>query len=160
VVLDGLAAGTAAAQPGHRIKDVHDAAAEVVTAGLVRLGLLKGRVSTLIKSEKYKKYFPHGSAHWLGKDVHDRGSYWKGDGTRMLEPGMVITIEPGVYVPSSDTPAAKRFRGMGIRIEDDILITDKAPIVLTDRIPKEPREVEQAMSARPRFVKRIPAPRS
>lgn len=158
VVLDGLAAGTAAARPGNRIKDVNDAAAAAITEGLVRMGLLKGRVSTLIKNEKYKKYLPHSSTHWLGKDVHDRGTYWDADGSRKLEAGMVITVEPGIYVPSSNTHAAKQFRGMGIRIEDDILITDKGPTVLTDRIPKDPREIEQAMSARPTFVKRIPAP--
>jgi len=159
VVLDGLRAAIEVARPGATIHDVHRRAQEVVAEGLVRVGLLKGRPGTLVAKGRIRRYFPHGTSHWLGRDAHDLGTYRPGGAHAVLEPGAVITVEPGVYVPPDDRKAPPRYRGVGIRLEEDVLITADGPEVLSGGIPIEPRDVERAMSARPKLTKRLPAHR-
>ena len=145
-----LKAQTAAIEevfPGSNWSRPHQAAVEVLTAGMVELGLLKGRVKSLIKNESYKKYYMHKTGHWLGLDVHDVGDYQVGGKPRELEPGMVLTVEPGIYIPLDDKKAPKMFRGIGIRIEDDILVTDSGHEVLSEAIPKTVAEIEAIMAS-------------
>lgn len=131
-------------RPGNSFKSIHELAIRTLTEGMVRLGLLSGDVDKLIEDEDYKRYYMHGTSHWLGMDVHDVGSYVGLDGSRPLEAGMVLTVEPGLYVMPDDMDAPERFRGLGIRIEDDIAVTEGAPEVLTAGIPKTIDEVEAA----------------
>jgi Xaa-Pro aminopeptidase len=126
---------------------MHDTAVRVVTKGLREVGLLEGRVPALIREEAYKEFFMHRTGHWLGMDVHDVGDYKLDDTWRLLEPGMTMTVEPGIYVAAGATGRAKRWRGIGIRIEDDVLITRDGPRVLTTGIPTAVAEVESFMAA-------------
>jgi Xaa-Pro aminopeptidase len=148
VVLEANRAATRAAKAGNHWNDPHDAAVAEVTRGLRELGLLKGRVSNLVKSQKYKQFFMHRTGHWLGIDVHDVGDYKVGEHWRMLEPGMVMTIEPGVYVSAANKDVSKRWRGIGIRIEDDVHVTAEGPEVLTAGVPTTVDEIERHMAAR------------
>lgn len=145
IVLSANQAATAAAQPGNHWDDPHAAAVKEVTRGLRTLGLLEGRLPTLIKEEAYKTYFMHRTGHWLGMDVHDVGDYRIDGEWRLLEPGMVMTIEPGIYVDSGVRRAAKRWRGIGIRIEDDVLVTRDGPEVLTGALPATVEDIELQM---------------
>jgi Xaa-Pro aminopeptidase len=147
IVLAAQHAAIDKARPGNHWNDPHEAAVKVITQGLVRLGLLKGRVPTLIKEQAYKKFFMHRTGHWLGMDVHDVGEYKVGDEWRLLEPGMVMTVEPGLYIPSGSKGVAKKWWGIGVRIEDDVLVTKQGNEVLTRHVPKEPGEIEQIMEA-------------
>jgi Xaa-Pro aminopeptidase len=149
VVLEANRAATRAAKAGNHWNDPHDAAVAEVTKGLKELGLLKGRVPNLVKSQAYKQFFMHRTGHWLGLDVHDVGDYKVGDQWRMLEPGMVMTIEPGIYVSAANKDVSKRWRGIGIRIEDDVLVTHEGPQVLTEGLPATVDEIERHMAARP-----------
>ncbi len=119
----------------------HDAAVRVITKGLKSLGLLDGTLTRLIKDGAYREFFMHRTGHWLGMDVHDVGDYKVADKWRLLENGMVTTVEPGIYLPNSRKVPA-RWRGIGIRIEDDVAITSKGPDVLSKGLPKEPDAVE------------------
>jgi Xaa-Pro aminopeptidase len=112
----------------------------------VDLGLLDGDIDTLIERGAYKKYYPHGTSHWLGIDVHDVGAYGRSGTPRGLEPGMVLTVEPGLYVPQDDMDAPEGLRGLGIRIEDDIVVTENAPENLTAAAPKEIADLEAICS--------------
>ncbi|MGQ0833866.1 MAG: Xaa-Pro aminopeptidase [Gammaproteobacteria bacterium] len=147
VVLAANRAAISKVRPGNHWNDPHDAAVHTITQGLVRLGLMKGRVSTLVREGAYKKFFMHRTGHWLGMDVHDVGDYKVGDEWRVLEPGMALTIEPGIYIPGSTRGVPARFRSIGIRIEDDVVVTRDGCEVLTQRVPKEPREIEAVMAA-------------
>ncbi len=147
IVLEANLAAIAKVRPGHHWNEPHDAAVRVITQGLVRLGLLKGRVATLEKTEAYKRYFMHRTGHWLGMDVHDVGDYKIGDEWRVLEPGMVLTIEPGIYIPANARGAPKRLRGIGVRIEDDVVVTRSGCEVLTDGAPKDAADIEALMEA-------------
>jgi Xaa-Pro aminopeptidase len=160
IVLRALRAATDKARPGNKLEDVHDAATEAIAEGLARVGLLRGRTKTILSNKTYRNYFPHGTAHWLGLDVHDIGVYATASGSTVLEPGMVITVEPGIYVQPNDRRASLRLRGLGIRIEDDVLVTKGDPIVLTESIPRTIDEVEAAMARRPRYLKRMPRRRA
>ena len=113
---------------------------------MVALGLLEGDVDQLIESGAQKRYYMHGTGHWLGLDVHDVGVYVSGGQSRLLEPGMVLTIEPGLYIATDDEEAPECFRGMGIRIEDDVLVTNGEPEVLTAMIPRSIEAVEAAVN--------------
>lgn len=149
LVLEAQLAAIALVKPGVTQGDLHAKACEVLTRGLVRLSILEGDVDELIKSEAYKPYYMHKTGHWLGMDVHDVGAYFvqTPDGKmtqRPLEPGMVITIEPGLYFGIGAEKAPERFRGIGVRIEDDILVTDTGYENLTAAIPKTADEVERA----------------
>jgi Xaa-Pro aminopeptidase len=127
--------------PGVRFEDVHLAALKVVVAGLRRLGVLKGRTDKLIRDGAHAPYFMHGTSHWLGLDVHDVGSYREGDESIALRPGMVLTVEPGLYFgPGAKAP--RRLRNIGIRIEDDILVTRSGRHNLSAAIPSDPDELE------------------
>ena len=146
VVLEANLAATAKVKPGNHWNDPHDAAVQVITQGLVKLGLLKGRVPKLIKEGAYRKFFMHRTGHWLGMDVHDVGDYKVGEEWRVLEPGMVMTIEPGIYIPASIRGVPKGFRNIGIRIEDDVVVTKQGHEVLTSRVPKDADEIEKLMA--------------
>ena len=141
-VLRAQLAAIDACRPGRRFGEVHDAAVRVLTEGMVALGLLEGPVEARIEDETFKRYYMHGTSHWLGLDVHDVGSYGRDGRTRTFEPGMVLTVEPGLYVDPEDTRAPAELRGIGIRIEDDVLVTDGDPDVLTGAIPKSVADVE------------------
>jgi Xaa-Pro aminopeptidase len=129
-------------KPGATVDGIHQLAVEQLTQGMVELGLLQGNVAELIESSAYRKYYMHRTSHWLGLDVHDVGAYSPGGQARPLEPGMVLTVEPGLYVAADDTSAPAELRGLGVRIEDDVLVTDAGHEVLTRAVPKEPDELE------------------
>ena len=148
VVLAANHAAIEKVKPGNHWNEPHEAAVRVVTQGLLKLGLLKGRLPKLIREEAYKRYFMHRTGHWLGMDVHDVGDYKVGEEWRVLEPGMVMTIEPGIYIAPGTREAPKRFRGIGIRIEDDVAVTRDGAEVLTRRCPKDADEIEALMAAR------------
>ena len=147
LVLDAQYAAIEQVQPGLPWNKAHDASVEVLTRGLVKLGLLKGRVSKLIKDEKYKQFYMHRIGHWLGMDVHDVGDYKLNDEWRLLEPGMVLTIEPGLYIPVDCDSVKPKWRGIGIRIEDDVLVTKDGHEVLTHGVPKTIEDIENLMQA-------------
>lgn len=146
VVLEAQAAAIAKARPGNAWNEPHEAALQVLTKGLIRLGILSGRPGRLIKEEAYKPYYMHRTGHWLGMDVHDVGRYKQHDKWRTLEPGMVLTVEPGLYMPATDAVPAP-FRSIGVRIEDDVLITEDGNEVLSATAPKDPDAIEALMAA-------------
>ncbi|ANE54496.1 MULTISPECIES: Xaa-Pro aminopeptidase [Methylomonas] len=146
LVLDAQAAALAEIKPGNPWNKAHDASVETLTRGLVELGLLKGRVKKLIKDEKYKQFYMHRIGHWLGMDVHDVGDYKIKDEWRLLEPGMVLTVEPGLYVPADCDSVDKQWRGIGIRIEDDVLVTKDGHEILTGGVPKSIDAIEALMT--------------
>ena len=147
VVLEAQLAAIDKVRPGNHWNEPHDAAVKTLTRGLVRLGLLKGRVPTLIKNGDYRRFYMHRTGHWLGMDVHDVGDYKVGDEWRILEPGMVLTIEPGLYVAPGSRGVAKKWWGTGIRIEDDVLVTAAGADVLSADAPKDPDDIERLMQA-------------
>ncbi|HEX6731415.1 MAG TPA: Xaa-Pro aminopeptidase [Pyrinomonadaceae bacterium] len=118
---------------------------EVLTEGMVELGLLKGDPEQLIKDKKYEQFYMHGLGHMLGIDVHDVGRYYYGKDSRALEPGVVMTVEPGVYISVDTKDIPEQYLGIGVRIEDDVLCTHNGPRVLTSKVPKEAEEIEQLM---------------
>lgn len=146
LVLEAQQAAIEAVRPGNHWNDPHDAAVRVLTEGMVKLGLLKGAVKTLIEKEKYRRFYMHRTGHWLGMDVHDVGDYKVDDEWRVLEPGMVLTIEPGLYVTGGDAGVPKKFWNTGIRIEDDVLVTKDGCEVLTAGAPKAPADIEAVMA--------------
>ena len=129
-------------QPGFSLVELQDKAIAILTEALVELNLLSGSIKDLIADKKYQKYYPHGIGHYLGMDVHDVGLSKQDDKPVPLESGMVVTMEPGLYIPLDDPEAPLEFRGIGVRIEDDVLITDKDPEVLTAGLVKEVKDVE------------------
>jgi Xaa-Pro aminopeptidase len=147
VVLEAQLAAIARVRPGNHWNDPHDAAVRVLTRGLVRLGLLKGRVPTLIREGAYRPFYMHRTGHWLGMDVHDVGDYKLGEQWRILEPGMVMTVEPGLYIAPGSKGVARKWQGIGIRIEDDVLVTANGAEVLSCDAPKDPEEIERLMQA-------------
>jgi Xaa-Pro aminopeptidase len=147
VVLEANRAAAAKAIVGNHWNDPHDAAVAVITRGLRQLGLLKGRPAALVRSQAYREFFMHRTGHWLGIDVHDVGDYKVAEAWRLLEAGMVMTIEPGIYV-ARDSRVARRWRGIGIRIEDDVLVTRGAPDVLTAALPAGAADIERHMQVR------------
>lgn len=130
-------------RPGRSFEELQESAVLGLTEALLELGLLTGNREKLIESLEYKKYYPHGVSHWLGSDVHDVGLYKVGEQSRRLEPGMTFTIEPGIYIPIDDPSAPSAYRGIGIRIEDDILVTEGGFQTLTEKLPKEIDEIEK-----------------
>jgi len=148
IVLEAQQAAIAATRPGNHWNQAHEAAVEVITRGLVDLGLLKGRVPKLIRDGAYRKFFMHRTGHWLGMDVHDVGDYKIGDEWRVLEPGMVMTVEPGIYIPAGIRGVPKRFANIGIRIEDDVMVTAGGCEVLTGDVPNSATDIEAAMAHR------------
>jgi Xaa-Pro aminopeptidase len=143
VVLDAQVSAIDLARPGATIDQIHQHTVRKLTEGMVALGLLPGPVDERITDLSYKKFYPHGTSHWLGLDVHDAGAYMPGGKHRPLEPAMVITVEPGLYIPvDADVPA--ELRGIGVRIEDDVVIAAGAPEVITAGCPKRVDELEAA----------------
>lgn len=147
LVLDAQSSALEQVKPGLPWNAAHDAAVETITQGLVELGILKGKVKKLIKDEKYKPFFMHRIGHWLGMDVHDVGDYKVDQEWRLLEPGMVLTVEPGLYIPADYDKVEEKWRGIGIRIEDDILVTANGYECLTAAVPKSIEEIEALMQA-------------
>lgn len=146
IVLEAQLAAIERTCKGNHWNDPHDAAVRVITRGLRKLGLLKGTLPKLIRDGAYREFFMHRTGHWLGMDVHDVGDYRIDDEWRLLEPGMVTTVEPGIYISArSRVPA--RWRNIGIRIEDDVAITQDYPDVLSRGLAKDPDEIEKLMAA-------------
>jgi len=151
VVLETQKTCIEATVAGVTVKKRQDLSIEMLTEGMKKIGLLKGAVKTLIKKKKYEKYYMHGVGHYIGMDVHDAGRYFTDQAakhSRPFEPGMVLTVEPGIYVPPDDRSAPAKFRGIGIRIEDDVLVTKDGNRNLTTKVPKEVEEIEQIMNRR------------
>jgi Xaa-Pro aminopeptidase len=131
--------------PGKKWNEPYQAAIKVITQGLIELGILVGKMDKLIEEEAYKRFYMHRVGHWLGMDVHDGGNYKVGDVWRDLEPGMVMTVEPGIYIPAAiDIP--DEWWNIGIRIEDDVLITEGGHDVLTADLPNTVAEIEALMA--------------
>jgi Xaa-Pro aminopeptidase len=147
VVLAAQRAAIDAAAPGATLDDVHQAAVRQVCEGLVALGVLGGSAREAEADGRYRAYFMHKTSHYLGMDVHDVGRYFEAGKPRPLEPGVVITVEPGLYFSSAAVDIPERFRGIGVRIEDDILIEAAGARVLSQAIPKELNDVERACQA-------------
>lgn len=148
LVLDAQLAAIETVRPGATLEQVHRRAVEVITDGLVKLGVLDGDVSTLVEKEAYKRYFMHGTSHWLGMDVHDVGNYYLDGAPRPLMPGCVLTVEPGIYLPPHDERIPPAFRGIGVRIEDDVVCTTDGYRLLTYDIPKHVDEIESLLAQR------------
>jgi Xaa-Pro aminopeptidase len=146
LVLDAQFAAIEQIKPNVPWNAAHDASVDVLTKGLVKLGLLKGTVSKLIKNEKYKQFYMHRIGHWLGMDVHDVGDYKIHQEWRLLQAGMVLTVEPGLYIPEDCKSVDKKWRGIGIRIEDDVLVTKNGYEILTHEVPKTITEIETLMA--------------
>jgi Xaa-Pro aminopeptidase len=146
VVLAAQAAAIKQVRPGNHWNDPHVAAVKVLTRGLVKLGILKGKPAELIRKEAYRRFYMHRTGHWLGMDVHDVGDYKVGGEWRELEPGMVLTVEPGIYIASGSRGVAKKWWGIGIRIEDDVLVTKDEPDVLTKAAPRTVADIESLMA--------------
>ncbi len=146
VVLAAQLAAIDQVQPGNHWNDPHEAAIDVITRGLVDLGILKGRVNVLIRKQAYTKYYMHRTGHWLGMDVHDVGDYKVENEWRMLEQGMVLTVEPGLYLFAGTRGLAKKWWNTGIRIEDDVLVTKEGNDVLSKDAPKSPDDIEELMA--------------
>ena len=149
IVLAANQAAIDACVQGADFNAPHAAAIQAMVEGLLALGLLQGSVEQVLENEDYKQYCPHRTSHWLGLDVHDVGDYRIDESWRELEPGMVLTVEPGIYIPvdpqASDAP--KKYRGIGVRIEDDVLVTKTGPEVLSTSMPKQVSEIEALVGA-------------
>ncbi|WP_338064398.1 aminopeptidase P N-terminal domain-containing protein [Thermomonas flagellata] len=147
LVCRAQAAALAQARPGRPYEAVHEAAVEVLVDGLLALGLLSGSPRAVRESGAWRRFYPHKTGHWLGLDVHDVGEYRIDGASRLLEPGMVFTIEPGLYIPADAADVAPHWRGIGIRIEDDVLITRDGHRVLTAALERSADEIEALMAA-------------
>ncbi|HHJ16006.1 MAG TPA: Xaa-Pro aminopeptidase [Gammaproteobacteria bacterium] len=146
LVLDAQQAAIEEVYPGNTWNAPHEAAVKVLTRGLVKLGLLKGRPAALIKEQAYQRFYMHRTGHWLGMDVHDVGDYKVGEEWRVLEPGMVLTVEPGLYIPAHSKGVLRKWWNIGVRIEDDVLVTRDGYDVLSKNTPKEIDEIESLMA--------------
>lgn len=152
IVLASQLAAIEQVRPGKHWNDPHEAAVQVLTQGMKDLGLLKGEVKELIETEAYRRFYMHRTGHWLGLDVHDVGDYKVHDEWRVLEPGMVMTVEPGIYIAPDDTSVASKWRGIGIRIEDDVAVTRKGHEIFTDGVPKSVTDIEKLMKKKRRVA--------
>jgi Xaa-Pro aminopeptidase len=148
IVLTAQLAAIDEVRPGRPFNAAHLAAVQVITEGLCALGLLHEAPETAIATGSYRRFFPAKTGHWLGMDVHDVGDYRIDGEPRELEPGMVVTVEPGIYVPPGDRDIPERWRGIGIRIEDDVAVTRRGHEVLTSGVPKEPDAIEALLADR------------
>jgi len=147
LVLDVQEACIAAIRPDVPWNDIHDLSVRLLTEGLVRLGLLQGDLESLIEEGAYRRFYMHRIGHWLGMDVHDVGQYKQDGDWRPLKPGMVMTVEPGLYVAPDDETVAAEWRGIGIRIEDDVVVTEQGCEVLTAAVPKRIADIEALMAS-------------
>jgi Xaa-Pro aminopeptidase len=146
VVLAAQLAAIKKVAPGNHWNAPHAAAVRVLTRGLMKLGILKGKPAELIRQEAYRRFYMHRTGHWLGMDVHDVGDYKVGGEWRVLEPGMVLTVEPGLYIPAGTRGVSRKWWDTGIRIEDDVLVTSDGHDVLSAAAPKTVAEIESVMS--------------
>lgn len=140
-----------ATRKGVTVQQRQELSIELLTEGMKRLGLLKGNTKKLIKEKAYEKYYMHGVGHYLGLDVHDAGRYFldqEATRSRPFEPGMVLTVEPGIYVQPDDKDAPAKYRGIGVRIEDDVLVTEEGNEILTSKVPKDPEAIEELMNSK------------
>lgn len=144
LVLKAQRAAIERARPGRHWNEPHEAAVKVLTKGLAELGILDGKTKDLIKDEAHKPYYMHRTGHWLGMDVHDVGAYKRDGDWRTLEPGMMLTVEPGLYL-AHDAAVPEPYRGIGVRIEDDVLITEQGHEILSAGVPKDPEAIETLM---------------
>ena len=147
VVLQANRAALEVVRPGVPWSAMHEAATRAVAEGLLRLGLIRGSLRQCLKEQTYRRFFMHKTGHWLGLDVHDVGEYRLDGASRLLEPGMVFTIEPGLYIPADDAAVPAKWRGIGIRIEDDVLVTGDGHRVLSDGLARSADEIEAFMAA-------------
>jgi Xaa-Pro aminopeptidase len=145
LVLESQVACIEMVGPGVTMDELHNRSVEILTEGMVRLGLLRGEVKQLIEEEEYKQFYMHRLGHFLGLDVHDVGRYQINGESRPLEPGIVITVEPGIYIAAGTADIPEKYAGIGVRIEDDVLVTQEGHRVLTDKAPKDVREIEELM---------------
>jgi Xaa-Pro aminopeptidase len=135
-------------RPGTTHDQLKQRSIEILTEGMVELGLLQGKPEELIKEKKHEQFYMHGLGHMLGIDVHDVGRYYYGTESRALEPGVVMTVEPGIYIAPDTKDVPEQYLGIGVRIEDDVLCTNNGPRVLTTKVPKQPDEIEELISHR------------
>ena len=151
VVLDVQMQCIEATKTGNTVRKRQEFSIELLTEGMKKLGLLKGKTSDLIKKKEYMRYYMHGVGHYLGLDVHDAGRYFTDQtakNSRPFAPGMVLTVEPGLYIPPDDKSAPAKYRGIGVRIEDDVLVTAEGNRNLTAKVPKDPEAIEALMSSK------------
>ncbi|TBR43513.1 M24 family metallopeptidase [Marinomonas agarivorans] len=146
IVLEAQKAAIEQVKVGAQYVNFHDAALRVLTKGLVDLGLLQGEVDSLIDSKAYQPFYMHNTGHWLGLDVHDAGAYKLDGQSRPLQAGMVVTVEPGLYVAHDNYDVDEQWRGIGIRIEDDVLVTENGPYILTHGLAREIADIEALMA--------------
>lgn len=142
VVERARAAAVAAVAPGVSVAEVHGSAVRVVVEGLVSLGVLDGDVDELVAADAHRPWFPHQTSHWLGLDVHDPGDYVRDGSSRVLEPGMTFSVEPGLYFPADSAEGAAPFAGIGVRVEDDVVVTQEGHENLTEALPTAADDVE------------------
>jgi Xaa-Pro aminopeptidase len=147
IVLAAQLAGIEEVRAGRPFGAYHDAAVRPIPKGLCKLGLLGGSVDKNLREHTYRKFYMHKTGHWLGLDVHDAGDYRVDGEFRVLEPGMVVTVEPGIYVAPDLKSVPAKFRGIGIRIEDDVVVTNGDAEVISAGVPKDPDEIEALMAA-------------
>jgi Xaa-Pro aminopeptidase len=133
-------------KPGNTHEQLKQHSIEVLTGGMVELGLLRGNPEELIKEKKHEQFYMHGLGHMIGVDVHDVGAYYQNKKSRALEPGVVMTIEPGIYIAPDTKDVPEKYLGIGVRIEDDVLCTNNGPRVLTAKVPKQGEEIEALMA--------------
>ena len=146
-MLAAQAAAIAEVKPGKRWNEPHDAAVKVLAQGMLDLKLLTGSLAEVLEKETYRQFYMHRTGHWLGLDVHDAGDYKRDGQWRKLEPGMVLTVEPGCYIrPAPNVPAA--FENIGVRIEDDAVVTEAGCEILTAAAPKSVADIEALMASR------------
>lgn len=146
IVLAAQLAAFEKISPNHHWNEAHEATVQVITEGLIKVGVLSGSVQENIEKGSYRRFYMHRAGHWLGLDVHDVGDYKVGGQWRQLEPGMVMTVEPGIYIRGDDQSVPEQFRGIGIRIEDDVVVTKNGYQILTDGVPKTVEAIEQLMA--------------
>ena len=143
VVLRAQKEAIASVKPGMTLDSVHEQVVKSLTGGMIELGLLQGSVDERIADKSFRRFYMHKTSHWLGMDVHDVGLYHEKGSSRPLQAGMVITIEPGLYISEDEEGIPPEYKGIGIRIEDDILVTEQGFEVLTHEVPKEINEIEK-----------------
>jgi len=146
VVLDAQIAAINAVQIGNSYKEPHNVAVRILVQGLLDLGIMQGEIDEIIQTESFRQFYMHGTGHWLGMDVHDVGTYKANGEWRAYEEGMVVTVEPGLYIAPDDETVDAKWRGIGIRIEDDVVATKNGPLVLTAKVVKTVEDIEALMA--------------
>jgi Xaa-Pro aminopeptidase len=141
LVLEAQLESIAASTMGATLDAIHGRSVDVIARGLVRLGLLSGEAEKVVESGAYKRFYMHRTSHWLGMDVHDVGNYFVEGKPRGLEPGMVLTVEPGIYIAPDEASVPPEWRGIGVRIEDDVIVTEGEPVNLSASLPRDPDEI-------------------